>query len=173
MGFSVTIASSIIFIGIMVAFVSASTTIFYGFSEIHSAASDYIEQEKERLEVRVDLEVNTIDDRSVNITVENIGSKTIFLKSQNGFQWNTVVVSYANNSQWRSYNIEDYTISEISASGTNTTFDTTSHSFVNPGEEAIILFTVPEDAPNIPSDGVVVVVFVTHYGTVALKEAVR
>ncbi len=173
MGFSVTIASSIVFIGIMVAFVSVSATMFSGFREINNAASDYLEQEKERLDVRVDLEVNAIDDRSINITVTNVGSKTIFLKSQNGFQWNTIVVSYANNSQWRSYNIEDYTVSEISASGTTTTFDTASHNFVNPGEEAIILFSVPEDAPDIPSDGVVVVVFVTHYGTVALKEAVR
>lgn len=172
MGFSVTIASSIVFIGIMVAFVSASTTMFNGFREIHNAASAYLEQEKERLDVRVDLEVNSINDRSLNITVKNIGSKTIFLKIQNGFQWNTIVVSYENNSQWRSYNIEDYTVSEIRASGTDTTFDTESHSFINPGEEALILFTVPEDAPNIPSNGVVVVAFVTHYGTVALKEAV-
>jgi archaellum component FlaF (FlaF/FlaG flagellin family) len=173
MGFSVTIASSIVFIGLMVAFVSVSTTMFNGFREINNAASDYLEQEKERLDVRVELEVNSIDDRSVNITAKNVGCKTIFLKSQNGFQWNTVVISYQNNTQWRSYNIEDYTVSEIRASGTDTTFDAVSHSFVNPGEEALILFTVPEDAPDIPSNGVILVAFVTHYGTAALKEAVR
>ncbi|HDQ06568.1 MAG TPA: hypothetical protein ENN36_07600 [Candidatus Bathyarchaeota archaeon] len=173
MGFSVTIASSIVFIGLMVAFVSMSTAMFYGVREINNAASDYLAQEKERLDVRVGLEVNSVTDRSVNVTVKNIGCKTIFLKSQNGFQWNTIVVSYENNSEWRSYDIEDYTVSEIRASGTDTTFDTVSHSFVNPDEEALILFTVPEDASDIPSNGVVVVVFVTHYGTVALKEAVR
>ncbi len=173
MGFSVTIASSVVFIGIMVAFVSMSAAMLYGVREIHSATSDYIEREKGRLDVRMDLEVNSINDRSLNITVKNTGSKTIFLKNQNGFQWNTIAVSYGNNSQWRSYKIEDYIVMEVRVSGTNTTFNIETHNYINPGSEALIFFTLPEDAPNIPSGSLVAVAFISHYGTVALKEAVR
>jgi len=173
MGFSVTIASSIVLIVIITAFVSVSTTMLRGFKEVYIATNDYLVGEKERLDVRLDLEVNSLDATSCNITVKNLGSKTIFLCSQNGFQWNTIVVSYENDSQWHSYLIENYQVLEVKVSGTNTTFDITIHNFINPGEEAQISFSVPEDAPDIPLNGVVDVVFVTHYGISAKKEAVR
>lgn len=173
MGFSVVIASSIVLIGIIAAFVSVSTTLLYSFGELNKAARDYLEREQERLDVHLDLDVNSVDATSCNVTVKNLGSKTIFLTSQNGFQWNSVIVSYENDSQWHSYLIENYKILEVRVSGTNATFNATTHSFINPGEEAQISFTVPQAAPDIPSNGVVNVVFVTHYGISAKKEAVR
>jgi len=173
MGFSVTIASTIVLIVIITAVVSVSTTMLRGFREVYKATNDYLTGEKERLDVRLDLEVRSLDATSCNITVKNVGSKTIFICSQNGFQWNTIIVSYENNSQWHSYLIENYQVLEVKVSGTNTTFNTTIHNFINPGEEAQISFSVPEDAPDIPLNGVVDVVFVTHYGISAKKEAVR
>jgi archaellum component FlaF (FlaF/FlaG flagellin family) len=173
MGFSVTIASSIVLIGIIASFVSISTTLVYSFKELNKATNDYLGREQERLDVRLDLDVNSIDATSCNVIVKNLGSKTIFLISQNGFQWNTVIVSYENNSQWRSYLIENYEILGVRVSGMDATFNTTTHRFINPGEEAEIYFSVPQGAPDIPLNGVVNVVFVTHYGISAEKEAIR
>jgi archaellum component FlaF (FlaF/FlaG flagellin family) len=173
MGFSVTIASSIVLIGIIVAFASISTTLLYSFRELNKATNDYLGREQERLDVRLDLDVNSVDATSCNVTVKNLGSKTIFLTSQDGFQWNTVIVSYENNSQWRSYLIENYEVLEVRVSGMNATFNAATHRFINPGEEAQISFSVPQGAPDIPSNGVVNVVFVTHYGISAKKEVMR
>jgi archaellum component FlaF (FlaF/FlaG flagellin family) len=144
MGFSVTIASSIVLIGIIAAFVTVSTTLFYSFKELNKATSDYLEREQERLDARLDLEVNSVNATSCNVTVKNLGSKTIFLTSQNGFQWNSMIISYDANSSWHSYLIENYEILEVKVSNTTTTFNATTHSFINPGEEAQISISVPQ-----------------------------
>jgi archaellum component FlaF (FlaF/FlaG flagellin family) len=172
MGFSVTIAASIVLIGIIATLASISTTLIYSFGQLNKASSDYLEQEQERLDVRLDLEVNSVNATSCNVTIQNLGGKTIFLTSQNGFKWNSMIISY-DNSSWHSYLIENYRILEVKVSGTNTTFNIATHSFINSGEEALVSFRIPQGAPDIPSNGVVNVAFVTHYGTSVTKEAVR
>jgi archaellum component FlaF (FlaF/FlaG flagellin family) len=173
MGFSVTIAASIVLIGIIAALASISTALVYSFGQLNKAASDYLVREQERLDVRLELENVTLNATSCNVTVRNLGSKTIFLTSQNRFQWNSMIISYEADSSWHSYLIENYKILEVKVSGTDATFNATMHSFINPGEEALVSFSIPQGAPDIPSSGVVNVVFVTHYGTSVTKEAVR
>jgi len=120
--------------------------------------------------VRLELQIDSVNARNCTFTVRNVGSKTIFLKSQNGFQWNTIALSYGNSSEWRSYPIERYTVLEINVSNTNVSFNSSTHPFINPGEEARIFFEIPDTAPDIPVNGVVTVTFATHYGVAATGE---
>jgi|YelNatPaOPRAMG01_1025707.scaffolds.fasta_scaffold07754_9 archaellum component FlaF (FlaF/FlaG flagellin family) len=173
MGFSVTIASSIILIVLLVLSSSFLITIFQGLKEISYAAKEYLNSEKEKLDVSLQLAVNSVNATSCNVTVKNTGSKTIFLKKQGNFSWNTIILSYGNGSFWFSYSIEDYEILEIKVSGTNYTFSQDNHTFINSGEEVTISFSIPNGAPEIPLDGLVSVVFVTHYGVEAKAEGVR
>ena len=172
MGFSVTISTSIILIGLIVLFSSASVAVIQGAREITCVVDDYLAREREKLDVRLELQIESLNARNCTFTVKNLGCKTIFLRSQNGFQWNTIAFSYGDSSEWRSYLIEDYSVLEVRVSGTNTTFDP-DHSFINPGEEARIVFSVPDGAPDIPVGGIATVAFVTHYGVVARAEGVR
>jgi archaellum component FlaF (FlaF/FlaG flagellin family) len=173
MGFSVTLASSVILIGMIAAFSCLSVAVIYGLKEISYATNDYLSREREKLDVKLELSIESVNATSCNITVKNTGCKTVFLQSQNGFQWNTIVFSYGNDSQWRSYLIEEYEVLDVKISGTNSSFSPDNHSFINPGEEAEISFDTPEEAPEIPLQGVVSVAFVTHYGVTANSRAVR
>ena len=172
MGFSVTISTSIILIGLIVLFSSASVAIIQGAREITCVVDDYLAREREKLDVRLELQIESLNARNCTFIAKNLGCKTIFLrKSQNGFQWNTIAFSYGKSPGWRSYLIEDYNV-EVRVSGTTTIFDP-DHSFINPGEEARIVFSVPDGAPDIPVGGIATVAFVTHYGVVARDEGVR
>jgi hypothetical protein len=64
--------------------------------------------------------------------------------------------------------IELYDILEVKVSNTSCSFNPSSHNFINPGEEALISFNIPDGAP----DGVVSVAFATHYGVTAKAEGV-
>lgn len=172
LGFSVTIASSVVLIGLIAMFTSVSVAMFQGLTELSYATKEYLNRERERLDVKLELSVEGINATSCNITVKNTGCKTIFLRSQNGFQWNTIILSYRNNSDWRSYIIEQYEVLEVKVSNTNCSFNSI-HSFINPGEEALISFSIPAGALEIPMQGVVSVVFATHYGVTAKGEGVR
>jgi hypothetical protein len=77
------------------------------------------------------------------------------------------------NSHWLSYIIEDYTVLEVNVTDTEVSFDPSSHSFINPGEEARISFSLPEEAPAIPEGAIVIIVFASHYGVTAQAEGVR
>jgi archaellum component FlaF (FlaF/FlaG flagellin family) len=173
MGFSVTIASSIILIGLLAAFSSVSVAVFYGLKEFSYASNERLNREREKLDVEIQLKVEAVNATSCNITVMNTGSKTIFLRSQNGFQWNTILISYSNNSHWLSYVIEEYEVLEVKVSETNFTFSPSSHSFISPGEEALISFSIPSGASEIPIQGLVSITFATHYGVTARGEALR
>lgn len=173
MGFSVTISTAIILIGLIVLLSSASVAIIQSAREITCVVDDYLAREREKLDVRLELQIESVNARNCTFAVNNTGSKTVFLQSQNGFQWNTIAFSYGNTSEWRSYLIEDYSVLEVRVSGTNTTFSPNAHPFINPGEEARILFSVPDGAPDVPVDGIATVAFVTHYGVVASAEGVR
>lgn len=173
MGFSVTIASSVILIGLLAAFTSVSVAVFQGLKELSYATKEYFNRERERLDVQLQLKVEAVNATSFNITVKNTGCKTIFLRSQNGFQWNTILLSYENNSHWHSYMIEQYEVLEVKVSNTSCSFNSSSHNFINPGEEALISFNIPAGAPEIPIQGVVSVAFATHYGVTSKAEGVR
>ena len=108
MGFSVTLASAIVLIGFLAIFASFTTALFQGIKELSYIAEDYVSREREKIDVKLQLTVDAVNATACNATVKNIGSKTIFLKSQNGFKWNTIMVSYGSSSQWQSYPIEEY-----------------------------------------------------------------
>ncbi|MEM1539415.1 MAG: hypothetical protein QXW82_07335 [Candidatus Bathyarchaeia archaeon] len=173
MGFSVTITSSIVLIAILAISTSFLITFFQGLRDLSYLAKEYTRLEREKLDVALNLTVDSIGATTCNITVANKGSKVIILKGQEGFKWNTIILSYEDGSVWRSYPIEQYEILEVKVSGANYTFNPESHVFINPGEEAKIAFSIPNGAPEIPHQGLVTVVFVTHYGVAAMTEAVR
>jgi archaellum component FlaF (FlaF/FlaG flagellin family) len=173
MGFSVTITSCIVLIGLIAAFTSVSVAVFQGLKDIYAITKDYLDREKSRLDVGLVLKIEAINPTSCDITVKNTGSKTIFLKDQNGFQWNTIVLSYENNANWLSYTIEEYEVITIKVSNTSYSFDLASHKCINPGEEALISFQIPDGAPEIPLDAVVSIAFATHYGVTAEARGVR
>jgi len=173
MGFSVTITSSIILIVLFTLSVSFMVAIFQNLKEMSAIAEQYVSQEREKLDVALRLEIESLNVTSCVFTVKNLGSRTIFFKDQAGFKWNTVIFSYGNSTFWTSYQIEDYTILEVKVSGTSYTFTPGSHPYIEAGEEAHILFKLPEGAPEIPLGGLASVVFVTHYGVTTKAEAVR
>lgn len=173
MGFSVTLASAIILIALLALSSSFLITIFQSLKEVSYAAKEYLNNEREKLDVALRITVDSVNATSCNITVQNIGSKTIFLKEQGNLNWNTIILSYGNGSFWLSYSIEDYEVLEIRVSNTSYTFNQDTHCFINSGEEATIAFSIPEGAPEIPLNGLVSVVFVTHYGVEAKDEGVR
>lgn len=174
MGFSVTITSSIILLAMFALSLSFMVTFFQGLKEMSYVADEYLRKGREKLDVSFRLdEVTPINATSCVITVKNVGSETVFFEDQAGFKWNTIIVSYGNSSFWSSYQIEDYVILEVRVSGTNYTFNPENHPYIAAGEEARIVFNIPEGAPEIPLNGLVSVVFVSHHGVAAKAEAVR
>jgi archaellum component FlaF (FlaF/FlaG flagellin family) len=173
MGFSVTIASAIVLIGLVVLFGSLSAVLVYSLNVLSDTAREYLRHERDKLDVKLELEIETISQDSCTINVKNPGTKAIFLKEQEDFQWNTIMISYQNGSQWRSYIIENYTVLEVNITNTEVTFDPANHGFINPGEEARISFDLPEGAPLVPNEATVIIVFTSHYGVTAQAEGVR
>jgi archaellum component FlaF (FlaF/FlaG flagellin family) len=173
MGFSVTLASAIVLIGFLALFASFTAALFQGMKELSNVADDYVSRERDRIDVNLQLTVDAVDAASCNATVKNVGSKPVFLRSQNGFSWNTVMLSYGNGSQWQSYSIEDYQILAVNVSGTNSSFNPASHNYVNSGEEVHLSCSLPSGAPEILVGSVVSVTFASHYGVTASGEAVR
>ena len=173
MGFSVTIASTIVLIGLVVLFGSISAVLVYSLNVLSDTAREYLRHERDKLDVKLELEIETISQDSCIINVKNPGTKTIFLKEQEDFQWNTIMISYQNNSHWLSYVIENYTVLEVAITDTQTSFDPAYHSFINPGEEARISFDLPAGAPVIPNKATVIIVFASHYGVTTQAEGER
>ncbi|MEM2108152.1 MAG: hypothetical protein QXL10_02570 [Candidatus Bathyarchaeia archaeon] len=173
MGFSVTLASAIVFIGFLVIFASFAAAFFQGIREFYYTAEAYVNREREKIDVKLQLTIEAVNATACIAKVENLGSKTIFLKNQNGFNWNTLVVSYGKGSQRYSYLIEDYEILDVKVSGANITFSPNMHDYLNFGEEMRLSFSIPYGAPEIPSQAIVSVTFASHYGVTASGEAVR
>ena len=168
MGFSVAAASAVILIG-LITFVGVTTaSLFYAINQLTILLNTLPNQD---LDVQIELDRVNINASFVQFYVKNTGSKIIFLKNQD-FNWNTVIIAYRNNT-WHSYLIEDYTVSEIKVQNSTVSFNVSTHMYINPGEEAKIIVSLPADAPNIPTDGTVIVVFISHYGVSAMKEGVR
>lgn len=168
MGFSVTIASTIVLVGLITFAGGTMMSMLYVLDYLITLTNSSARLE---LDVQIDLKVISITNSTVHFYVKNIGSKTIFLKNQT-FNWNSVVVAY-NCSGWRSYLIEDYSVSEIKVQGSNVSFSLSTHKFINPGEEARIDASLPPGAPEIPLNEPVLIVFTSHYGVSAATEGVR
>lgn len=167
MGFSVTIASTIVLIG-LIAFAGATTaSMLYTLNDLTTLTNTLARQ---KLDVRIELDVINVSASTVHFYVKNTGSETIFLKN-GSFNWNSVIVAY-NNSVWHSYLIDDFAVLEIKVQGSNVSFNLSTHRFINPGEEAELGVTLPDGAPEIPN-GVVLIIFVSHYGVSAMEEGVR
>ena len=168
MGFSVAAASAVILIG-LITFVGVTTaSLFYAINQLTILLNTLPNQD---LDVQIELDRVNINASFVQFYVKNTGSKIIFLKNQD-FNWNSVIIAYRNNT-WHSYLIEDYTVSEIKVQNSTVSFNVSTHMYINPSEEAKIIVSLPADAPNIPTDGTVIVVFISHYGVSAMKEGVR
>lgn len=168
MGFSVTIASAIVLIGLIGLAGTLSTTIILATNSLSASLNSAAEQKSY---IRIELEIIAVNGSSVEFLVKNTGSSSLFLKNQS-FKWNSVIIAY-NNSGWHSFLTEDYSVLEINVTGTNVSFDVAEHEFINPGEQARISSSLPVGAPEIPLNGIVVLVFISHYGASAVEEAVR
>lgn len=168
MGFSVTIASAIVLIG-LITFASATTaSMLYALNHLRSLTDTLVRQ---RPDVQMELDVISVNASTVHFYVKNTGAETIFLKNHT-FNWNSVIVAY-NNETWHSYLIEDYNVSEVKIQDSQVSFDVSAHKFLNPGEEARIDAPLPDGAPEIPVDQAVLIVFTSHYGVSAKGEGVR
>jgi hypothetical protein len=166
-GLSVSIASAIVLVG-WIAFIGAISTALLTTmnsvgSLVNSTSSDDI-----KLTVQLGLRIASVESRSVNFSVINQGSKDVFLRNET-FAWNSVIITY-NSTDWQTYLIENYTVLNISATGTNESFDITSHQSIKPGEQALIEIDLPSGAPDILIGSVVNVVFASHYGVSARQE---
>ncbi|MCW4002332.1 MAG: hypothetical protein NWE95_00235 [Candidatus Bathyarchaeota archaeon] len=172
MGFSIGLASFIVLIGFIAIFSTVCTAFFTSVQEVSYVANEYISNQKDKISTQMQLTVDSVTATTSDITIKNIGSKTIFLQNSNGYNWNTIILSYGSSSDWHSYTIESYTITEIKVTGTTTTFNIATHNFINPGEQVSISLNLPSGAPEITSQDVVSVTFASHYGTTASSEGV-
>jgi archaellum component FlaF (FlaF/FlaG flagellin family) len=172
MGFSVVIASFIVLIGFVTVFSTVATVMFSSTQDLTFAANDYISKQQDKLNAQMQLTVDSISATQCQITLKNIGSKQIFFQNSNGFSWNSIILSYGKTNQWHAYQIETFTVQQIEVSSTNTTLNTLTHNYVNPGEQATILVDIPGGAPQIATQDIVSVTFASYYGTTASSEGV-
>lgn len=165
-GLSNVISGSIVLVGLLTvlgALFLSIHTISQGSMEAWRQA---LENEKARMETSLELNVAEIGDRSVTVLVKNRGSTTVFLKPG----WNDLIIYYEGGGRWTSYMVSFN--ATVRVAGSQAFFPST-HNFINPGEEAVLVAQVPDGAPDIVSGSTVVVVFVSHYGVSASGEAVK
>jgi hypothetical protein len=166
-GLSVSIASAIVLVG-WIAFIGAiSTALLTTMNNVGSLVNSTLNDDI-KLSVQLGLTIRSVENRSLNFSVQNTGSRDIFLRNET-FTWNSAIVTY-NNTDWQTYLIENYTVLTINATGTNESFDVTSHQSIKPGEQALINIQLPSSAPDILTNSVITVVFATHYGISAQQE---
>jgi archaellum component FlaF (FlaF/FlaG flagellin family) len=173
MGLSISIASAIVLVGWLALVGAISTTMItavFDMGTIVNSASN----ESNKLNVQLSLRITNVESSAINFSVLNSGSIDVFLGNET-FAWNSVIVTYndtdaQNNSSWQTYLIENYTVLAINVTGTNESFDLTSHQSIKPGEQAIIEVNLPPEAPEIPIGSVLNVVFASNYGVTASQE---
>jgi archaellum component FlaF (FlaF/FlaG flagellin family) len=170
MGFSVGLASFIVLIGFVALFSTVCTAFLTNMQDISYATSVYISNQQDKLNTQIQLTVDSITSTRSEITIKNIGSKTIFLQNSNGYNWNTIILSYGSSAQRYAYSIESYSIEEIKVIGTNSSFNIATHKYINPGEQATISLNLPSGAPEISASDVVSVTFASYYGATASSE---
>jgi archaellum component FlaF (FlaF/FlaG flagellin family) len=172
MGFSVALASFIVLIGFVALFSTVCTVLFTSIQDVSYAANQYISNQKDKMNTQLQLTVDSLSSTSSEVTIKNIGSKTIFLQNADGYSWNTIIIAYGNSAEGHSYAIETYGILEIKVIGTDAAFNPATHNFINPGEQVRISLNLPEGAPEISSQDVVSVTFASYYGATASSEGV-
>ncbi len=172
MGVSVVLASFIVLIGFLAIFSTVSTGFFTGMKDLSFAANDYVNNQKDKINTQLQLSVDSVSGTTCEVTIKNTGSKTIFMQNSNGFNWDTIILSYGHSSQWHSYTIDMYQILEVKISGTNTTFNVATHNFINPGEQSSISLSIPSEAPEISAQDIVSITFASYNGVTASGEAV-
>jgi archaellum component FlaF (FlaF/FlaG flagellin family) len=159
MGFSVVIASFIVLIGFVAVFSTVATVMFTSTQDLTFAANEYITKQQDKINTQMQLSVDSVGASQCQITIRNVGSKTIFFHNSNGYS-----------TQWHSYTIETYNIQAIKITSTNTTINPATHNFVNPGEQASILVNLPGGAEPISSQDIVSVTFASYSGAAASSE---
>lgn len=172
MGFSVGLASFIVLIGFVAVFSTVCTAFFTSVQDISYAANEYVSNQMDKINTQLQLTVDSVSSTATTVTIKNVGSKTIFLHNSDGYNWNTIILAYGSSDQRHAYSIESYTVSEIKITATNTTLNTATHNYLNPGEQARINLNVPGGAPEISSEDIVYVTFASYYGATASSEGV-
>jgi archaellum component FlaF (FlaF/FlaG flagellin family) len=166
-GFSVSIASAIVLVG-WIAFISAISTAMLQTINTVGLQVNSTTDDKTRLAVQLQLGITSIENRTINFTVANTGSREIFLRNET-YAWNTVLLTY-NNTGWITYMIENYTVLSINATGTTGSFNPATHRSIKPGEQALMSIQLPASAPDVLTNSIITVVFATNYGISAQQE---
>ena len=168
MSFSNTITASIVLIGMLVLIGSAAASLMAMFNGYFSAWMDFSDAERARLDVGLQLSITNVGNRTLEAAVRNTGSRTVFLTPG----WNDVIVAYNTSGGWKPF-LSSFTVIEIRVAGSECSFQPSTHPYINPGEEAVIVIQLPDEAPDIPSGSPVIAVFASHYGVSAVGEAVK
>lgn len=173
MGISVPMISSMLLTFITIISMSFSFLIFVEWFELMSMINECERHYKDELNTLLTINIVAIGSNEVNVTVRNIGSKTVFLR-RSSFSWCSLIVSYRDeNGTWRSFLSDDYEIITIRIVDSNVFFNVSEHQYISPNEEALFKITVPSNYPPIPSNSVVVVAFASHNGAYAISRGVR
>ena len=171
MGLSVPIASGIMLIAFTISASMLLQTMIVQTQTLTQMIDWCAAEEADRLGVTLELSITSINasDGTVNLTLRNTGSKTIFLQNKTLEFRNDVIVAYNSSAAtWISQPIDHYDVLEVRVTNTEVVLDPTSHPYLNPGEEALIQLSVD----GLESGSILVVVFVSHYGVTAKAEGV-
>lgn len=168
MSLSNTITASIVLIGVLALIGSATVSLMAVLNGYISVWTGVTEAERVRLDIRLQLSITNVGDRTVEATVRNTGSRTIFLTPG----WNDVIIAYNASGDWKPF-LSSFTVVEIRVADSECSFQPSTHPYVNPGEEAVIIVQLPDGAPDILSGSPIIAVFVSHYGVSAVAEAVK
>lgn len=171
MGFSA-IPTSMLAVTLMLLIVVSAFTLTLGVYRLLRQGGEYVEAGAVKVEVEVRLTVDGVSERQINVTVRNRGSRTVFLNHEGRLR-SVFILGYESTVGWVTCLIEDYELLSVRISGFNRSFNPAVHRHLNPGEEAVIRITLPDDMPGISVEGVAAVVFVTHHGVTAVGEGVR
>ena len=132
MGVSTPIASAIVLAGVVVFIGFVSSSLLNGlcyFTDIVSSCDQAF-----KVKSRLELSILSVTNDSVEILVNNLGPETVFLVSEGGYNWSSIIISYRANSAWKTYLVDNYEVLEINVTSTDLSFNPSTHPFVNPGE---------------------------------------
>lgn len=171
MGFSVVAASAIALTGLLIFAGLMATIVPLMMSAVAGLSQTIRNYNSIDSGARIEISVDGVDGVSIRFYLRNLGPKTIFFR-RGSYDWNTILVSYRSGF-WRTYLLDNYAILEKRLIDSNYTLSVEGSLSLNPGEEALIEAYLPPGAPEIPVNGTVTVVFVSHYGSVAVSRGVR
>ena len=98
----------------------------------------------------MDVKITSVVGTTVTINITNLGVDTIWLDTLRGYEKTSVVISYVSQSGWVTQKLQ-YTMIEVGVVNTGELFDPNTHTWISPGEYAIISVTLPSNPiPNTP-----------------------